>query len=200
MRRRLLASLAATAAVATSLLISSAGPATAADSAAAAPEASATNVSIDGVTPNAKLPVNIQVDEKQFKIVATLRGVGKQIYDCKGGSYAFREPAAGLFTLRGIPAGIHGKTPFWTNFDGSRVEGTGAIPASPTPPGATPNDVPWLKLAAVNPPPPQGTGGVFTNVKFIQRIDTKGGQPPTTSCTGDAVLAVNYAANYVFWA
>ncbi|MBL8925438.1 MAG: DUF3455 domain-containing protein [Pseudonocardia sp.] len=196
MKRRLLASLAATAAVATSLLISSAGPAAAADS-AAAPEVSTANAQSARVSPNKDLPANIQVTDTGVKIVATLRGVGKQIYDCDGAKYVFREPAAGLFTLRGIPAGIHGKGPFWTNFDGSRVEGKDAIQANPTPPGFTPNDVPWLKLTAVNPP--QGTGGVFTNVKFIQRIDTKGGQPPA-SCTGGAALAVNYTANYVFWA
>ena len=60
------------------------------------------------------------------------------------------------------------------------------------------NDVPWLKLTAVNPTP-QGAGGVFTNVKIIRRIDTKGGLAPA-SCTGYGVLAVNYVANYVFWA
>jgi hypothetical protein len=48
-------------------------------------------------------------------------------------------------------------------------------------------------------PTPQGAGGVFTNVKIIQRIDTKGGLAPA-SCTGNGVLAVNYVANYVFWA
>ncbi len=195
MRRRLLASLAATTAVAASLLIGSAGSATAQD--ATAQSASATDArGSGGVTPNAKLPDAIQVKDPNLKIVATLRGVGKQIYDCTNGAYVFREPAAGLFTLRGAPAGIHGKGPFWTHFDGSRVEGKDAVPAKPE--GIGPNDVPWLKLTAVNPIP-QGTGGVFTNVKIIQRIDTKGGLAPT-SCTGNGMLAVNYTANYVFWA
>ena len=101
--RRLLAGLAATAAVATSLLISSAGPATAADSAAGAPEASAANAQTAGVTANKDLPLDIRVTDPNLKIVATLRGVGKQIYDCapSATTYTFREPAAGLFTLRG---------------------------------------------------------------------------------------------------
>jgi hypothetical protein len=191
--RRLLAGLAATAAVATSLLISSAGPAT-----AAAPEASAATSQSAGVTANKDLPLNIQVTDPNLKIVATLRGVGKQIYDCNGSIYVFRDSAAELFTLRGIPAGIHGKGPFWTNFDGSRVDGTGAVPADPKPQGSAPNDVPWLKLATVDPQPPRA-GGVFANVKAIQRIDTKGGLPPA-SCSGTAALAVTYTANYVFWA
>ena len=178
MKRRLLASLAATTAVAASLLISSAGPAT-----AAAPEASASNVSGGGVTSNTMLPANIQVDEKQFKIVATLRGVGKQIYDCAPGAttYTFREPAAGLFTLRGIPAGIHGKSPFWTNFDGSRVEASKTAEVAQT---GTSN-VPWLLLTKTK----SEGGGTFGNVALIQRIDTRGGQPP--AACGAPTVAVD---------
>ena len=45
-------------------------------------------------------------DDPSLKIVATLRGVGKQVYDCTGGKYVFREPVAGLFGPRGLPAGF----------------------------------------------------------------------------------------------
>jgi Protein of unknown function (DUF3455) len=186
--RRLLAGLAATAAVATSLLISSAGPAT-----AAAPESSTSNVSGGGVTPNSRLPLAIRVDESKNKVVATLRGVGKQIYDCTSGTATFREPAAGLFTSRGIPAGIHGKGPgpgpFWTNFDGSRVDGSGAVSA-PSPDST--RNVPWLRLNATS----VGTGA-FGGLTFIQRIDTRGGVAPSP-CNAPTV-AVDYTANYVFW-
>lgn len=187
MGRRLLASLAATTAVAASLLISSAGPATAAD----APEASTSNVSSGArVTPNGKLPEAIRVTDPNLKIVATLRGVGKQIYDCTNGTATLREPAAGLFTSRGTPAGIHGKGPFWTNFDGSRVDGAPQPVSVPQP---APN-IPWLKVTAASN---AGTGGTFSNVKFIQRIDTRGGVAPSP-CNAPTV-AVDYTANYVFW-
>jgi hypothetical protein len=43
-----------------------------------------------GITPNAQLPAAIQVDESMFKVVETLRGVGKQVYDCTNGKYMFR--------------------------------------------------------------------------------------------------------------
>ncbi len=190
--RRLLAGLAATAAVATSLLISSAGPATAADSAAGAPEASVANAQTAGVTANKDLPLNIRVTDPNLKIVATLRGVGKQIYDCapSATTYTFREPAAGLFTLRGLPAGIHGKGPFWTNFDGSRVEASKT--AEVAQPGTS--NVPWLLLTKTK----SEGGGTFGNVALIQRIDTRGGQPP--AACGAPTVAVDYAANYVFWA
>lgn len=69
----------------------------------------------------------IQVDETKFKVVETLRGVGKQVYDCVGGTYSFREPMAGLFTTRGLPAGIHGAGPFWADFDGSKVVGMSPV-------------------------------------------------------------------------
>ena len=195
MRRRLLASLAATAAVAASLLIGSAGSAGAAT--AAAPEAAVDSASAasrgGGVTPNADLPPDIQVDDPNLKIVATLRGVGKQVYDCKNGLYVGREPVATLSTLRGTPVGIHGVGPFWASFDGSRVKAAKVAEAAA--PGRGSN-IAWLKLQANEN---AGQGGVFSSVQFVQRIDTKGGVPPT-SCTGAKTLAVDYSTNYVFWA
>ena len=191
MKRGLFTSLAAATAVTASILISS-------GAAAAAPDATATTAGApnSGVTPNGNVPAPIQVDETQFKIVASLRGVGKQIYDCNEGGtgYTFREPAAGLFTSRGLPAAIHGKGPFWTNFDGSRVDGSAPVSA-PSPDPA--KNVPWLKL--VGTPTPHTTG-VFSNVAFIQRIDTRGGVAPTGTCTPFTTTAVDYTADYVFWA
>jgi hypothetical protein len=43
-----------------------------------------------------------------------------------------------------------------------------------------------------------GTGGAFSNVEFVQRIDTRGGVAPKTC--GAPTVAVDYATNYVFWA
>lgn len=191
MGRRLLASLAATAAVAASLLIGSgsagATPETAADSASAASRAG------NGVTPNAKLPKDIRVDETAFKIVATLRGVGEQVYTCTNGAYALREPVAILSGLRGGSVGIHGKGPFWAHFDGSRVDGSAPI-AVPSPAG--PANIAWLKVTGTPVPNAPGT---FGKVAFIQRTDTRGGAAPT-SCTGTSTLAVEYSTIYVFWA
>jgi hypothetical protein len=151
-----------------------------------------------GPTPNSALPGPIQVDPT-LKVVATLRGVGKQVYDCNSatGTYTTpaREPMAGLFTTRGLPAGIHGVGPFWADFDGSRV--VGALPPAGSAASTTDatRNVPWLKIAAKDH---AGTGGVLSNVKFIQRTDTVGGQPPA-KC-GPPTIAVDYTAWYVFWA
>jgi len=185
MKRRFFACLAAAAAVTSSLLMVSGAD-------AATPDATAAGAQSTGVTPEANVPAAVQVGPG-FKVVASLRGVGKQIYDCNGSTYTFREPAAGLFTSRGVPAAIHGKGPFWTNFDGSRVDGRATTPPSSVSPD--PKSVPWLKLIGT----PTGANGVFSNVAFIQRIDTRGGLAPAT-CTGTSTIAVDYTANYVFWA
>jgi Protein of unknown function (DUF3455) len=185
MRRRMLAAGIAALAIAVSTMVATMSAASA-DPLSASP--------LGGPTPNAKLPAAIQVDETKFKVVETLRGVGKQVYDCTNGAYVFREPMAGLFTTRGLPAGIHGKGPFWDDFDGSRVEGaTKASVDAPTDPA---KNVKWLLVGATAN---FGEGGVLKNVQFIQRTDTRGGQPPAT-CSGSAALAVDYTTFYVFWA
>jgi hypothetical protein len=194
MKLRFFASLAAAAAVTASMVMVSAADAATPDTAAAGAQSA-------GVTPDANVPVDIRVGEG-FTVVASLRGVGKQIYDCKDGAFTFREPAAGLFTSRGVPAAIHGKGPsgpFWTNFDGSRVDGAvlKSVPSPDPAPPAPAKNIPWLKLAAT---PTADTTGVFSNVLFIQRIDTRGGLAPTGTCTGTKTVAVDYVANYVFWA
>ena len=127
-------------------------------------------------------------------MVETLRGVGKQVYDCVGGKYSLREPMAGLFTLRGLPAGIHGAGPFWADFDGSKVVGSSAIPPVSVPSPDGPANIAWLKVTAGSN---AGQGGVLSTVKFIQRINTHGGVAPATC--GAPTISVDYTTFYVFW-
>ena len=135
--------------------------------------------------------IKIKPADGNLKIVATLKGIGKQVYKCENNVYVLREPVAVLFDLRGS-AGTHGKGPFWASFDGSRVDGSSPTPfASP----AGPSNIPWLKVVGT---PVKDAPGVFGNVAFIQRLDTKGGVAPAT-CTTPTV-SVDYSANYVFWA
>ena len=186
MKRRFIAGLAAAFAVTASVV-------TASGAAAATPDV-ATASAQGGGTPNSQLPVAIQVDETKFKVVASFVGIGKQVYDCNsGGTFTFREPVAGLLS-RGVQAAIHGKGPFWASLDGSHVDGSGAIPApSPDPT----KNIPWLKLTGTSTP---NTTGVFSNVAFIQRLDTRGGVTPAGPCAAPKTVAVDYTANYVFWA
>ena len=192
MKRRLVAGLAAIVAATATIL-------TASGAAAATPDV-ATAGAPGGPTPNAQLPAAIQVDETQNKVVASFVGIGKQVYDCNsGGTFTFREPVAGLLS-RGVQAAIHGKGPFWASFDGSRVNGSTTTPpvSPPVSPAYTDltKNVPWLKVTG----DPVGNSGVFSKVSFIQRIDTRGGVMPTGTCTTPKTVAVDYTANYVFWA
>ena len=73
-------------------------------------------------------------------------------------------------------------------------DGSAPVPApSPDPT----RNIPWLKLVGT---PTPNTTGVFSNVTFIQRVDTRGGVTPTDTCTAPKTVAVDYTANYVFWA
>lgn len=189
MKRRVLATLAATAAVAASLMVTGVNVAAATETAASAESAGRQQ---SRITPNSELPPDIQVDDKKFKIVATMRGTGKQVYDCAGGTATFREPIAVLTNLRAGQAGIHGAGPFWASFDGSRVIGA-PLASAPSPDGAS--NIAWLKVTGATK---FGTGGVFSNVSFIQRTDTRGGVAPVPCNT--PTVAVNYSTVYVFWA
>jgi hypothetical protein len=199
MRRRLFTSLAAATAVAASVFITSG----AAASAEPAPPPAAASTSSTGVTTNPNPRDAVRVDDTKYKIVITLRGVGKQVYDCVGTTYKLREPMAGLFTSRG-PAGIHGApsgptAPFWANFDGSRVVGNTTNDATTNPDFVAVDapdpvhDVKWLRVPTAGN---AGTG-VFSKVKFIQRINTRGGVAPATC--GAPTVSLDYATDYVFW-
>ena len=76
----------------------------------------------------------------------TVHAEGAQVYECKAGAdgklgWAFREPIATLMA-DGKTVGRHYAGPNWEHSDGSAVVGKAAGNA----PGATPNDIPWLKL------------------------------------------------------
>jgi hypothetical protein len=127
-------------------------------------------------------------------VVASLLAEGAQTYDCKAGSdgklvWTFREPIATLIS-DGTTVGRHYAGPVWENVDGSAI--TGKVVASV--PGATPNDIAWLKLSVVST---RGEG-VFSKVTTVQRIDTHGGavQGPCEA-TGTSLVAP-YSATYVF--
>ena len=185
MKRRLVAGLAAIVAATATIL-------TASGAAAATPDVASAGA-------QAKVPVEIRVDETQFKVVASFVGIGKQVYDCNaaGTAFTFREPVAGLLS-RGVQAAIHGKGPFWASFDGSHVNGA-VVKAVPPPAPSDPNkNVAWVLLSGTQPT--LNTTGVFSNVKFIQRLDTRGGVAPTGTCVAPKTVAVDYTANYVFWA
>lgn len=128
------------------------------------------------------------------KTVVTLHAEGAQIYECKAGSdgkpaWQAREPIATLL-LNGETVGRHYAGPNWEHVDGSAVAAKVAARA----PGATPNDIPWLKLDVTT----QRKDGVFHGVTTVQRINTRGGVAQGPCDGAGAYQSVPYSADYVF--
>ena len=126
--------------------------------------------------------------------VITLHAEGAQLYQCKAGSdgklaWIFREPIAALI-LDGHTVGRHYRGPSWEHMDGSAVTAK-AVGSSP---GATVNDVPWLKLEVVS----RRGDGVLDGVTTVQRINTNGGALAGACDRAGAFRGIPYSADYVF--
>ena len=93
-----------------------------------------------------------------------------------------------------VPAGLHGAGPSWTASDSSVITAREIARADSPQPDA----VPWLLLKEFSTTGP----GAFSDVAFIQRVNTAGGQTPTTPCdatNADTQVRVPYAADYYFF-
>ena len=112
-------------------------------------------------------------------------------------------PAAKFGTLvfdsnmDGVEVFVDGKTigrhyagPNWEYSDGSAVVGKAAGNA----PGATANDIPWLKLSVVS----QRGSGVLTGITTVQRINTQGGVHAGSCEKAGTFTSAPYRADYVF--
>jgi len=131
--------------------------------------------------------------------LVTLHAEGAQLYECKPGSgnkpeagaltWQFREPIATL-VLDGKTVGRHYAGPAWDYADGSGVKGK-VISSTP---GATPNDISWLKLEIVD----HRNSGVLSSATVVQRINTRGGLTQGTCERAGDFLSVPYSADYVF--
>jgi Protein of unknown function (DUF3455) len=140
----------------------------------------------------AQIPDAIAAPGESLRV--TLHAEGAQIYDCKADAsgnlaWQFREPIASLFA-DGKTAGRHYAGPTWELSDGSAVVGK----VSGRAPGATPSDIPWLKLDAASA---QGSG-LLGGVTTVQRIDTKGGNASGPCGRAGEFLSVPYSAEYRF--
>jgi Protein of unknown function (DUF3455) len=127
-------------------------------------------------------------------VVLSTHAEGAQVYECKAGTdgktaWAFREPIATLL-VDGKTIGRHYAGPNWEHSDGSAVVGKAVGNA----PGATPNDIPWLKLSVAS----QRGSGVLTGVTTVQRINTKGGKLEGACDKVGSFSSAPYSADYVF--
>ena len=126
-------------------------------------------------------------------VVLTAHAVGMQIYECKAGTdgklaWAFREPLATLIA-DGKIVGRHFAGPTW-ELSGSAV--VGRVVAST--PGATANDIAWLKLDVVS----RSDSDMLANATTIQRINTVGGKLDDACDRPGDSRSMPYTADYVF--
>ena len=126
--------------------------------------------------------------------VLTVHAEGAQIYECRAGAdgkpaWAFREPIATLL-VDGKTVGRHYSGPNWEHSDGSAVVGKAAGNA----PGATPNDIPWLKLEVIS----HRGSGTLTAATTVQRINTQGGKLDGACDKAGSFRSAPYSAEYLF--
>ncbi|MDD1521550.1 MULTISPECIES: DUF3455 domain-containing protein [Bradyrhizobium] len=127
-------------------------------------------------------------------IVLSVHAEGAQVYECKSAAdgklaWAFREPVATLLS-EGKTVGRHYAGPNWELADGSAVVGKAVGNA----PGATPADIPWLKLEVAA----RRGSGTLTPVTTVQRINTHGGKLDGACDKAGEFKSAPYAADYVF--
>ena len=133
-------------------------------------------------------------------VVLQAHASGVQIYACQAGadqklSWTLRAPEAELFDSNGKSIGHHFAGPAWKHNDGSEVTGKAVAREDAPEPGA----IPWLLVTVTGH---SGTG-VLSRVTTIQRIHTKGGQPPAAGCDDahrGAESKSPYSADYYFYA
>jgi Protein of unknown function (DUF3455) len=135
------------------------------------------------------------------ELVLKAHASGSQIYACQQGpdgklAWTLKAPEAELRDEQGAEVGRHYAGPTWKYKDGSEV--TGKAVARVDAPDS--DSIPWLLVNVTG----HSGNGVLSRVTSIQRIHTKGGQPPAAGC--DAASKDNhevkssYTADYYFYA
>ena len=163
----------------------------AASSAAAQVGAAAAAARNDNRAPDLGACQNLQAPAGS-KLAYHVYATGVQIYHWTGTSWAFDGPSAVLSADAAgrSTVGIHYAGPTWESVSGGTVVGTVRQRCTPNP-----NAIPWLLLSAVSDGP-----GVFHRVTFIQRVNTVGGNAPSSpgSVVG-AEARVPYTTEYFFY-
>ncbi|HMF89861.1 MAG TPA: DUF3455 domain-containing protein [Candidatus Angelobacter sp.] len=135
------------------------------------------------------------------EIVLKAHASGSQIYVCQAGadgklSWTLKAPEAELRDEKGAVFGRHFAGPTWKHNDGSEIKGKAVARADA--PDA--DSIPWLLLTVTD----RSGNGALSRVTSIQRVHTKGGQPPPAGdCTvqkQNAEVKSSYEADYYFYA
>jgi hypothetical protein len=146
------------------------------------------------------VPASLQVAANEL-LVQTLHAAGVQIYTCLAGKdepthyeWTLKAPEADLSDGAGNKIAKHYAGPTWEARDGSKV--TGEVRARADSPDGT--GVAWLLLNAKS----TSGSGIFAAVRYIQRLHTVGGKPPSDGCgqaSAGKEVRVPYSAEYRFY-
>jgi hypothetical protein len=156
-------------------------------------------VTLSATSASAEMPTTIDVSDGT--VLLTVHAEGAQIYECKPApiekntsqvgapTWQFREPIATLI-VDGKSIGRHYAGPSWDHMDGTGVKGRAVASV----PGATPDDIPWLKLDIVD----HRGDGILSSATTVQRINTRGGMLLGQCESAGTYRSVPYSADYVF--
>lgn len=134
------------------------------------------------------------------EVILSAHATGSQIYTCQASAdgkfgWTLKAPEAELRDRKDKVIGQHSAGPTWTLKDGSAVTGKAVARVD----SLDPDSIPWLLVTVVG----HSGKGMLDNVTTIQRIHTKGGQPPAAGCDAshrDAETKSSYSADYYFYA
>ena len=146
------------------------------------------------------IPDNVKVPSGNVLLFKTFAS-GTQIYTCAARAddpnafaWTFKAPDAELWNDASEKLGTHYAGPTWEGNDGSKVVAEVVSRAD----APNPRAIPWLLLKAKS----SSGAGVFTNMTYIQRLDTVGGVAPAEGCDQSAAgmeRAAGYTATYAFY-
>jgi len=133
------------------------------------------------------------------EVVLQAHASGSQVYVCQAGTdgkfaWILKAPEAELHDQQGAIIGRHYAGPTWKLDDGSEVMGKAAAKVD----SPDSDSIPWLLVTATG----HSGDGALNRVTSIQRIHTKGGQPPTDGCDASKQnheVTSSYTADYYFY-
>lgn len=145
------------------------------------------------------VPDAIQVPAGE-EVVLYTHATGSQIYTCQAGAdgkfgWTLKAPDAELHDRKDKVIGHHSAGPSWKLTDSSEVIGKAAAHVD----ALDPDSISWLLVKVVS----HSGNGLLASVDTIQRVHTKGGQPPAEGCDAshhDAETKSGYTADYYFYA
>jgi hypothetical protein len=153
----------------------------------------------DGQGTDIKIPDKLKVPDGH-KLVLRVEAEGVQVYISKPGkdgkpAWSFKSPLADL-SAGGKAAGYHYGGPSWELLDGSKVvrDESEAVVSVDAPAG---DAIDWLRIKVQ----PDDAKGDLNKVKYVLRVNTRGGKAPATPPTRMGTeVGVKYQATYLFYA